>query len=1008
MQTLYCLPLGETKRYDFIKEAGQYPYGQALIVVPGRYFSKEVNKAGTARSAIIDYLPNEILRLNNYAGNFVRISRAAQEMLVQQILLELREAGKLTYFAGLVDKSGFTKSFTAFIGELARGEVTAEQLKIALEHWERDANLALKDQEVALIYETYSQRLQASTFYDVDGLYRLAINLLEQGQAKLPWQKLYFTEFYQFNSLQLELLKSLSKYCDIAVGLFYDKNKETLAEATRQAYEDLIGLGFTARQETAHVKRAADLQQLVDSWQGKKHQPIVNKNIQILEAYSLEQEMRMVLTGIKELLLAGIKQEEILCLVRHLDDYNGFSDLFTEYGIPTTLARVTNFSGQLLPDFLNRLFETALLPQDVQTWQKLLAHPLCGELYGVNGEKLEESYNEKFFATVQGLKQFAEQDCGGTKLAELTALLQSLSKKHTPEELKDLLTAALEKWSLLKKWGEAFSQDKLTMGQLKILAASQQAVEELLEKFLLAFEQSGLANTKIGLGDFLAFWQEQSRGILLPTQEEKSHGVLVAEIANLQGVNFPYVFLLGMREGVFPSLKAENWIYNDVERLDLLNKAGVPLKVSSMAMHQEQFFFGEALAIATKKLTLSYFADDGAGASSYLENLKSYFTEDSLPVCSWQEDVSNCASVQALLKILVQNKKLASQDAAWAQNYLGRDFSKLAALDIGRWTEQSPYNGNIDRESTYKEFSASALDNYIACPFSYLAGRVWQTAPWAPLTEEVEPTTRGDLFHATVAKFLGRYKQKNLNDYPEEKLQQQLATDFNFLYAKFSAAGQIIQSSFADYEKKNMLQALSNWLTMERDYQNQETLNLLPYYLEQPFGRQTDNSWPQLELEVEGETIKFSGQIDRIDFDGVHYMITDYKTGGYPTGVELSKGQALQLPLYVLAVEQFAKTQEENILGAGYFSFKEGKRKAGAWQPTMKEQLNWLNRSRAPELATVLQTAKASITHCVKQIKAGAFPAKPAKKACPAYCPYADICRYRLSVATEDTEEIYE
>jgi len=1003
MNTLYTLPLGETKRYDFIQEAGRYPYGQALIVVPGKYFRWEVNKAGTARSAIIDYLPNAILRINNQEGNFIRISRAAQEMLLEQILLDLKTAGKLTYFAQLVDKSGFIKTFASFLSELARGGVTTEQLTEALSSWGRAGSLAQKDMEVALIYAVYCERIKNSTYYDVDGLYGLAIELLDQGKAKLPWQKLYFTEFYQFNKLQLALLQSLSKYCDLAVGLFYDKTKPTLAAATKEAYEDLLGLGFTEVKTKATVHRARDLQQLVDSWQGQSNALITAEHVQVRETFSLDAEMRMVLSKIKDLLLSGVKQEEIICLMRHLDDYNGFSDLFTEYGIPTTLAKVTNFSGQLLPDFLTRLFAAGLNPQDVEAWQKLLAHPLCKQLYGLDKDSLEESYNDYFFATPQELLKYAKRECQGEKLSDLADLVRSLGKKHTPQEYKEEILAALEDWNLLKLWGERFSKDELTLSELKVMAASSQAVEGLLQAFLLSFEQSGQSETKISLSQFLDFWQQQSKEILLPVTEEKSKGVLVAEIANMQGVTFPYVFILGLREGVFPSIKQENWIYNDVEREELLQAGGVPLKISQVALDQERYFFAATLAIATKQLNLSYFADDAAGASSYLENFKSYFDTATLTVEKWSEQINNCASEQALLKLLaLQGTHCQAADEAWAESYWGRDFRSKGSLDIGRWSSGSSYNGNIDRESKYREFSASALDQYISCPFAYMANRVWNTAPWQVKTAEVEPTTRGDLFHNTVAKFLARYQQKNLNNFKKEVLQQQLADDFNSVYNKFLSDGKIIASSFAAYEKEDMLQALENWLQMERNYQAQEEFELLPYAFEQAFGRKVEGSWPALQLEVQGETVKFSGQIDRIDFDGTRYMITDYKTGGYPTGTALKAGQALQLPLYVLALEQNMATTRENILGAGYYSFKEGKRKNGTWQMAVKEKLPWLYRSRAPEMTEVLTVAKNSIDNCVQQIKLGMFPAAPLNQKCNSYCPYQDICRYRLSVATQE------
>jgi len=53
-------------------------------------------------------------------------------------------------------------------------------------------------------------------------------------------------------------------------------------------------------------------------------------------------------------------------------------------------------------------------------------------------------------------------------------------------------------------------------------------------------------------------------------------------------------------------------------------------------------------------------------------------------------------------------------------------------------------------------------------------------------------------------------------------------------------------------------------------------------------------------------------------------------------------------------------------------------------------------------MSEVLSVARNSIDNCVQQIKIGMFPAAPLNQKCNAYCPYQDICRYRLSVVNQE------
>ncbi len=1002
MNTLYCLPLGETMRDKFIEDARQYAYGEALFVVPGYYFSQLVKSRAGVKTVIMDYLPNEILRLYAEGKAYQRISRLAQEMLLKSIVKDMLAQGELTYFAPLADRDGFVKNLAVLIGELSRSYVDTEELSGAFDHWDgRKARLQEKDRELNSIYATYRARLAAANLYDVDGLYRLAISLLEKGEGKLHWQKLYFSEFYQFDDLQRALLKVLSKHCDIQIGIFYDGQRPDVSEATLNAYGDISGMNFQVVKEEPTVERNADLAYLVENWHRPGHTKTEAHNITLLATTSPENEMAAVITSIKNLLRSGVNPEEIVVLVRSLTDYAGFSDLFRAYGVPTVLPQVANFSGQALPDFLGKLLQVALNTNNVEKWQALLATDYCQVLYNIPRENLEEEYNANFFPTSKKLLSFLQDFYPEAKTMELEALSGNLAKKHTGSEYAEILSEALDGWQISIRAGKAYQQDRITLSQLKILTGCEKICHSVLEAIELAFAQNQKSGT-ITLEDFITLWRDQSKDAIITLDRGQHKGIQVLEVANVQGVTFPHVFLMGLREGMFPKIKFENWLYNDKERA-MLHALDINLQQTSANVAMDRYFFGAALAMATEKLHLSYYVDDAAGASGYIEELAQYFQSG-----TWQKEgfvvtVDNCAGKQELVNILARAGQTGAKETQWLTAQLGENFPLQKALDEERWLKANSYNGQVAGQGELPALSASSLDLYVKCPFSYLVAKEWKTGVWEPLTEEIQPTVSGDLYHLILAKFLGRHLQENISTLDKGKLAAELRTAFNEEYKIMVEKGIITETPLGTEEKKFYWRVLCKWLEREISYQAEINTPLLPKELEIGFGLK-DSKWPALQLTIDNKVTAFSGQIDRIDTDGKNYIITDYKSGSFPNGADIAKGYALQLPLYVLALTNLCHLNMENVWGAGYYALKEGRRKSGMWNKEQGKDLPWLNTGRNQDFETVMDTAKGHIAQCVRAIRRGEFPAAPQKN-CPVYCPGYDVCRYKLNTTLNLSEE---
>ena len=61
------------------------------------------------------------------------------------------------------------------------------------------------------------------------------------------------------------------------------------------------------------------------------------------------------------------------------------------------------------------------------------------------------------------------------------------------------------------------------------------------------------------------------------------------EASDIQGVPYPYVYILGVRDGLFPAISRESWLYSDEERTELA-ALDIPLGTSARRLARDRFF----------------------------------------------------------------------------------------------------------------------------------------------------------------------------------------------------------------------------------------------------------------------------------------------------------------------------------------------------------------------------------------------------------------------------------
>lgn len=267
--------------------------------------------------------------------------------------------------------------------------------------------------------------------------------------------------------------------------------------------------------------------------------------------------------------------------------------------------------------------------------------------------------------------------------------------------------------------------------------------------------------------------------------------------------------------------------------------------------------------------------------------------------------------------------------------------------------------------------SATAFETYAACPYRYFLSRRLHIEP----TDSPEPEVAldallfGTLIHDVLEKF-ALWRMKSISDYASTSDQEnwlRTATISHVESLKEETPGRSEGAWKIEISRAWLI--LRQWLRREPDTAKQPDMRQVE--AEYSFGgtsTDTENGPPVEVRTVSGKTVKFRGQVDRVDIseDGSRVIVYDYKSGGNSSYSKLNsdpvkKGMKLQLPLYSKAV---AQKYPEAEIQASYWFVRES-------SSELKPSPSDYDSERAEDALT------AAVETIVEGIESGVFPADP-------------------------------
>jgi ATP-dependent helicase/nuclease subunit B len=612
---------------------------------------------------------------------------------------------------------------------------------------------------------------------------------------------------------------------------------------------------------------------------------------------------------------------------------------------------------------------------------------------------------------LDGLRNELDEQRAGIEPGDEGRLAQNERRRHDLEHLAAFALPLIERLAALPEraaW-------RTWLDELRALVRA--AVREPEPVLAVLAELEPIAPVgPVGLDEVRMVLAPRLRDLAIPPALRRYGAVYVAPAEAARGLTFDVVFVPGLAEKLFPRKIVEDPLLPDARRAELGDDR---LETQATRTARERLALHLAVGAARERVHLSYPRVDVEQARArvpsfyLLEALRA--TEGVLPGfdalarrtasastarLGWPAPDDPAAAIDdseydlALLAPLVDVDERAAQGAA--HYLLGTNVHLARALRARgrRWKSGwFPSDGLVDPDEPGREalarhqlgarsFSATALQNYAACPYRFFLQALLRLTPREePVAiEQMDALTRGGLFHDVQFAVLTTLRTNGLLPITADTLPRALTTADEKLSELAAQKREELAPAIPrvwDDSIAGMRADLHEWLRRAAEARER----FVPERFELSFGLADRDRAFADPASVDQPValpigIALRGSIDLVEGapDGV-LRITDHKTGKARAGAGLviGGGEILQPVLYALAAEQLLDAEVES--GRLYYCTADGGY-ADAVVP--------LDDRARDAAVTVANTIGGALGE-------GFLPAAPKKDACR-WCDYRPIC----------------
>lgn len=404
-------------------------------------------------------------------------------------------------------------------------------------------------------------------------------------------------------------------------------------------------------------------------------------------------------------------------------------------------------------------------------------------------------------------------------------------------------------------------------------------------------------------------------------------GLWISEVPDIEGLKLKNVAILGLENSNYPKKKKIDPVLKSDEREQIKNSVDVNLSLEKIDLLDQKV---ERLCGNIKgNLFLGYNSHDLTSGkltvpSSFYNNVLSFMSvditiENIYKLCSVSQSFLEDIDYKNEFYPLNNNSTLGVRLDERKKELLSREIN---SFDFGH------------HEEIKLELSASSLETFYACPHKFHLSYHLKLKPKdldrGDTLSWLDDSMRGTFIHKLYENLLLPFKGNTdyssyLSCIDESKIRDTFA--FVVSLDEFREHNLDVADYIREAETEEIIENALQFISFEKEY---ATSAFYPIYLEHKFN---------FEIELNGEPLKFSGTIDRIDTDGKeNFRVIDYKTGKdyfaknqtnlFATLDHKKPKPYFQHAIYSIAVSDYLASEKikySTIEAGYYFSSDKGK-----------------------------------------------------------------------------------
>ncbi len=417
--------------------------------------------------------------------------------------------------------------------------------------------------QIARIYDAYQQRLVASNALDFDDIIMQTVLLLR----KYPEVREYYQnrfryvcvdEYQDTNEAQFALTALLSGgYQNIMVVGDDDQSIYRFRGATIENILNFDKTFPTAKiirleqnyRSTQNILDAANA--VIKNNSSRKGKTLwtnagEGEKLHLKKVFDHNEEARYIADKIQKMVSEGKEFRDFALLYRNNAQSSTIERTFAKSGIPYRIIGGVRFSDRKEIKDIVAYLQLIQNHNDDERLIRIINEPKRGigdrTLEGVRAIAREQGCS--MFKVIENADKYTALGKGAVKLLEFANLINYLTRLVTEVSLETLINQVMDK--------SGYRQMLIAAGEVE-----RDRLENLEEFLTGAIEYE---NNYVDDGSYVSvlegFMEETALVADVDRYDESADAVVLMTAHSAKGLEFPYVFLPGMEEGLFPSMQS--------------------------------------------------------------------------------------------------------------------------------------------------------------------------------------------------------------------------------------------------------------------------------------------------------------------------------------------------------------------------------------------------------------------------------------------------------------------